>query len=154
MAEGSIVFSPHGRVSSLIVAFRAGQQPFPPSLLSSLAQQVASRIQAGAETELVLGDLDVMRDWGFAGDYVVGMWRMLQVEEPRDFVIGTGVPHTVRDLCRIAFEVVGLHCLGLLTQVLPVSHSLGPKSNDDLASLGPVHPRPEVAVPFDDGLDL
>jgi GDPmannose 4,6-dehydratase len=68
----------------------------------------AKAIRAGKQRELWLGDLDVTRDWGFAGDYVDAMWRMLQRDAPEDFIIGTGVPHTVRDLCRVAFEAVGL----------------------------------------------
>ncbi len=67
-----------------------------------------ARIKLGLEKVLRLGNLDACRDWGFAGDYVDAMWRMLQLEEPEDFVIGTGVMHSVRDLCRIAFEHVGL----------------------------------------------
>ncbi len=58
--------------------------------------------------ELRLGNLESRRDWGFAGDYVDAMWRMLQQDTPRDFVIGTGVTHSVRELCDIAFSYVGL----------------------------------------------
>lgn len=72
----------------------------------------ARRIAAGKERELVLGDLDVTRDWGFAGDYVDAMWRMLQQPAPEDFIIGTGVPHSVKDLCAAAFEAVGLDWRG------------------------------------------
>ncbi|HJU85914.1 MAG TPA: GDP-mannose 4,6-dehydratase [Gemmatimonadota bacterium] len=68
----------------------------------------AARIALGLADKLPIGNLDAERDWGFAGDYVDAMWRMLQGDEPRDYVIGTGVPHSVRDLCRIAFEHVGL----------------------------------------------
>ena len=58
--------------------------------------------------KLPIGNLDAERDWGFAGDYVDAMWRMLQRDEPRDYVIGTGIPHSVRDVCRVAFERVDL----------------------------------------------
>lgn len=58
--------------------------------------------------KLELGNLDAQRDWGFAGDYVDAMWRMLQLDWPDDFVIGTGILHTVRDVCEIAFTHVGL----------------------------------------------
>jgi GDPmannose 4,6-dehydratase len=68
----------------------------------------AARIKLGLERQLPLGSLDAQRDWGFAGDYVVAMWLMLQAESPRDFVIGTGRTHSVRDLCDIAFSRVGL----------------------------------------------
>jgi GDPmannose 4,6-dehydratase len=80
----------------------------PPRFVTAKVALSARAIQAGRQKELVLGDLDVMRDWGFAGDYAVAMWRMLQQQEPDDFIIGTGVPHTVRDLCRLAFDAVGL----------------------------------------------
>ncbi len=68
----------------------------------------AARIKQGVATELVLGNLDSSRDWGFAGDYVKAMWMMLQAESPGDFVIGTGHAHSVRQLVEIAFEYAGL----------------------------------------------
>ena len=67
-----------------------------------------ARIKLGMADELRLGNLDAKRDWGFAGDYVDAMWRMLQQSEPQDYVVGTGVAHSVRDLVAIAFERVGL----------------------------------------------
>jgi GDPmannose 4,6-dehydratase len=67
-----------------------------------------ARIHRGLQSEVVLGDLDARRDWGFAGDYVDAMWRMLQHHKPMDFVIGTGKAWSVRDLCETAFKVVGL----------------------------------------------
>jgi GDPmannose 4,6-dehydratase len=67
-----------------------------------------ARIRLGRATELRLGNLDARRDWGFAGDYVDAMWRMLQQPEPRDYVIGTGVTHAVRDLVEVAFRHAGL----------------------------------------------
>jgi len=68
----------------------------------------AARIKLGRARELRLGRLDPRRDWGYAGDYVEGMWRMLQRDEPRDYVLATGVTHSVRDLCEVAFTHVGL----------------------------------------------
>ena len=67
-----------------------------------------ARIARGLAGELRLGNLDARRDWGFAGDYVDAMWRMLQQPTPADFVIGTGETHTVRELCDIAFRHAGL----------------------------------------------
>jgi len=67
-----------------------------------------ARIVKGKATTLRLGNLDAGRDWGFAGDYVEAMWRMLQQPTPEDYVIGTGETHTVRELCEIAFAHVGL----------------------------------------------
>ena len=68
----------------------------------------AARIALGLASELRLGNLDAHRDWGFAGDYVRAMWLMLQPDTPRDFVIATGKPHSIRELCEIAFGRVGL----------------------------------------------
>jgi len=67
-----------------------------------------ARIRLGLAQELRLGNLDAKRDWGFAGDYVDAMWRMLQQPEPRDYVIGTGFTHSVRDLVEVAFSHAGL----------------------------------------------
>ena len=67
-----------------------------------------ARIKHGKATELLLGNLDAQRDWGFAGDYVDAMWRMLQLDEPKDYVISTGETHTVREFCEIAFAAAGL----------------------------------------------
>jgi GDPmannose 4,6-dehydratase len=68
-----------------------------------------ARIKLGKAKELRLGNIDAKRDWGFAGDYVEAMWAMLQQDKPDDYVIATGVTTTVRDMCRIAFEHVGLN---------------------------------------------
>jgi GDPmannose 4,6-dehydratase len=67
-----------------------------------------ARIKLGTATEVRLGNLDSRRDWGFAGDYVDAMWRMLQQDEPDDYVIGTGETWSVRQLCEVAFSHVGL----------------------------------------------
>lgn len=68
-----------------------------------------ARIKFGKQKELRLGNIDAKRDWGFAGDYVDAMWRMLQQEKPDDYVVATGRTTTVRDMCRIAFDSVGLN---------------------------------------------
>jgi GDPmannose 4,6-dehydratase len=67
-----------------------------------------ARIKLGRTKELRLGNLDARRDWGYAGDYVEAMWRMLQQDQPEDYVVGTGKTHAVRDLCQLAFGHVGL----------------------------------------------
>jgi GDPmannose 4,6-dehydratase len=67
-----------------------------------------ARIKVLGEKGLRLGNLDAQRDWGFAGDYVQAMWLMLQQDEPGDFVIATGQPHSVREFCQLAFGHVGL----------------------------------------------
>jgi GDPmannose 4,6-dehydratase len=68
-----------------------------------------ARIKRGLQQELRLGNLDARRDWGFAGDYVDAMWRMLQRDEPMDFVVGTGQTWSVRQFCDTAFSHVGLN---------------------------------------------
>jgi GDPmannose 4,6-dehydratase len=67
-----------------------------------------ARIKVGLASEVRLGNLESRRDWGFAGDYVDAMWRMLQQNEPEDYVIGTGETFSVRDLCETAFGHAGL----------------------------------------------
>ncbi|HEX4575259.1 MAG TPA: GDP-mannose 4,6-dehydratase [Gemmatimonadales bacterium] len=67
-----------------------------------------ARIVKGKDKELRLGNLAARRDWGFAGDYVEAMWRMLQRPSPGDYVVGTGATHSVRELCELAFAHVGL----------------------------------------------
>jgi GDPmannose 4,6-dehydratase len=68
----------------------------------------ASRIKLGFQKELKLGNLEAKRDWGFAGDYVEGMWQIMQEEEPSEYVIATEEVHTVREFCMIAFSHLGL----------------------------------------------
>ena len=69
----------------------------------------AAKIKLGLANELRLGNLDAKRDWGFAGDYVKAMWLMLQQDEPEDYVISTGITHSVKDLVQIAFDYVNLN---------------------------------------------
>jgi GDPmannose 4,6-dehydratase len=67
-----------------------------------------ARIKLGMATHLALGNLDASRDWGYAGDYVQAMWRMLQQPQADDYVIATGKSHSVRDLVEVAFGHAGL----------------------------------------------
>jgi GDPmannose 4,6-dehydratase len=69
----------------------------------------AAAISLGLQDELVLGDLDARRDWGYAGDYVRAMWLMLQRDEPGDYVVSSGESHSVRELVQAAFACVGLN---------------------------------------------
>lgn len=71
----------------------------------------AARIRAGLQKSLSLGDLDAQRDWGFAGDFVQAMWLMLQHSQPDDYVLATGVSHSIRDLLQLAFDHLGLDWL-------------------------------------------
>jgi len=66
-----------------------------------------ARICAGKQDRVYLGNLDAVRDWGYAPEYVEGMWRMLDADEPQDLVLATGEGHTVRKLCETAFGLVG-----------------------------------------------
>ncbi len=68
----------------------------------------AAAVKLGLEAKLRLGNLEAERDWGFAGDYVRAMWLMLQQDEPQDYVVATGVAHSVRDCLEIAFDHAGL----------------------------------------------
>jgi GDPmannose 4,6-dehydratase len=72
-------------------------------ITSSLA-----KILIHKQKKIILGDIDAKRDWGYAGDYVEAMWKMLQQKKPNDFVIGTGITHSVKDFLRIAFKYVNL----------------------------------------------
>jgi len=80
----------------------------PVEYVSRKITHAAAKIKAGLEHELLLGNLDGQRDWGFAGDYVEAMWMMLQKDQPQDFVIGTGQSHTVRDMLDQVFSCVDL----------------------------------------------
>ncbi len=67
-----------------------------------------ARIKLGLADSITLGNLEAKRDWGFAGDYVEAMWSMLQQDEPDDYVVATGVAHSIRDLLDAAFGHVGI----------------------------------------------
>jgi len=67
-----------------------------------------ARIKLGLQNEIVLGNLDSKRDWGYAGDYVKAMWLMLQRDEPSDYVVATGITHSIEDLVRLAFAEIGV----------------------------------------------
>lgn len=70
--------------------------------------RAAARIAHGLQDNLVLGNLDAKRDWGYAPEYTEGMWRILQQDTPDDFVLATGETRTVREFCEVAFATVGL----------------------------------------------
>ncbi len=70
--------------------------------------RAVARIKAGQQSDLYLGNLESIRDWGYAPEYVEGMWRMLQVEEPDDYVLATGVGYTIREFLEASFERVDL----------------------------------------------
>jgi GDPmannose 4,6-dehydratase len=80
----------------------------PPTFLPRKVALGAASIALGRQDELVLGDLDARRDWGYAGDYVRAMWLMVQRDEPADYVVATGESHSVRELVELAFAHVEL----------------------------------------------
>ena len=76
--------------------------------VSRKVTDAVARIKFGLQEKLVMGNLDAMRDWGFAGDYIQAAWRMLQQDKPDDYVVATGVKHSVRELVELAFSHAGL----------------------------------------------
>ncbi|MGD1899533.1 MAG: GDP-mannose 4,6-dehydratase [Phormidesmis sp.] len=80
----------------------------PPRFVTRKISLAAAAIKLGMRDRMSIGNLDAKRDWGFAGDHVEAMWRMLQADKAEDYVIGTGVLHTVRDLVSAAFDCVDL----------------------------------------------
>jgi GDPmannose 4,6-dehydratase len=80
----------------------------PSDFLPSKVAHAAAEISLGLRRDLALGDLHAQRDWGYAGDYVEAMWRMLQQDEPGDYVVATGTLHSVEELVELAFAHVGL----------------------------------------------
>lgn len=71
--------------------------------------RAVAAIKAGKQDHLYMGNLDAVRDWGYAAEYVEGMWRMLQVDEPEDFVLATGAGYSVKDFLQVSFEHAGLN---------------------------------------------
>ena len=78
------------------------------TFLTRKVTRAATRIKEGLQEKLFLGNLEAQRDWGFAGDYVDAIWRMLQQDEPRDYVIATGQTHSVREFVEVAFGLLDL----------------------------------------------
>ena len=79
-----------------------------PEFVTRKVTMAAARIALGLQSELRMGNLDAERDWGYAADYVIAMWLMLQQSVPSDYVIGTGQMHSVMELCQLAFAAAGL----------------------------------------------
>jgi GDPmannose 4,6-dehydratase len=100
----------HGMHANNAILYNHESPLRPVSFVTAKIADAAARIKLGLQSELALGNLDVRRDWGFAGDYVRAMWMMLQAENAADYVVATGVAHSVRDVCVAAFSHVGLDC--------------------------------------------
>jgi GDPmannose 4,6-dehydratase len=78
-----------------------------PEFVTRKISQAVAKIKLGQQDHLELGNLDAKRDWGYAGDYVQGMWLMLQQDKPDDYVLATGETHSIREFCEIAFAETG-----------------------------------------------
>src|SRR5690606_10791963 len=79
-----------------------------PEFVTRKVSQAVARIKLGLQDDLTLGNLDAKRDWGYAGDYVDAMWRMLQQDTADDYVVATGETHSIRELLDAAFAVIGV----------------------------------------------
>lgn len=90
-----------------------------PEFVTRKVSMAVARISLGLQDSIVLGNLDAQRDWGFAGDYVDAMWRMLQQPEADDYVISTGETHSIRELLDVAFARVGIDDWAGLVQQNP-----------------------------------
>jgi GDPmannose 4,6-dehydratase len=98
----------HGLFACSAILFNHESTRRGPEFVTGKVVQAAARIKLGLADELVLGNLDARRDWGYSGDYVRGMWLMLQATVADDYVLATGKTHSVRELCDLAFQCVGL----------------------------------------------
>lgn len=78
------------------------------SYVTRKISNAVARISLGLQSELRLGNIDQQRDWGYAGDYVIGMWNMLQHDQPDDYILATGVTHTIRDFLSTAFQYLNI----------------------------------------------
>jgi len=79
-----------------------------PEFVTRKVSQAVARIKVGKQEKLELGNMDAKRDWGYSGDYVEGMWRMLQQDKPDDYVLATGETHSIREFCELAFREIGV----------------------------------------------
>lgn len=79
-----------------------------PEFVTRKVSQAVARIKYGKQEKLELGNMDAKRDWGYSGDYVEGMWRMLQQDKPDDYVLATGETHSIREFCELAFREIGV----------------------------------------------
>ncbi|ETW03208.1 GDP-mannose 4,6-dehydratase [Aphanomyces invadans] len=110
-----------------------------PTFVTRKITRAAARIRAGIEDCLYIGNLDAKRDWGHARDFVVGMWQMLQLDTPEDFVLATGECHSVREFVEIAFAAVEL----------PIRWEGGPKGSVDEVGVVANDPSARVVIRVD-----
>lgn len=98
----------YGMYTSCGILFNHEGERRGPEFVTRKISLAVARIKLGLQDKLELGNLDAKRDWGYAGDYVEGMWLMLQQPKPGDFVLATGEAHTIREFCELAFSSVGI----------------------------------------------
>ena len=79
-----------------------------PEFVTRKVSQAVARIKLGKQEYIELGNMDSKRDWGYAGDYVEGMWRILQQDTPQDYVLASGEAHSIREFCEVAFKEIGI----------------------------------------------
>jgi GDPmannose 4,6-dehydratase len=98
----------YGMFASSGILFNHEGERRGPEFVTRKVSQAVARIKLGKQEYIELGNMDSKRDWGYAGDYVEGMWRMLQQDEPDDFVLATGETHSIREFCEAAFKEIGI----------------------------------------------
>jgi len=98
----------HGLFASSVMGFNHESPRRGLEFVTRKVTHQVAKIKCGLATKLMMGNLEAVRDWGFAGDYVRGMWVMLQQAEPDDYVLATGKTHSIRELLQFAFDAVGL----------------------------------------------
>lgn len=98
----------YGLYAANAILFNHESPRRPVSFVTRKISRAAAAIKLGLERQLTLGNIAAKRDWGFAGDFVEGMWQMLQLEKPEDFVLGTGCLHTIEEAVSLAFGFLGL----------------------------------------------
>lgn len=98
----------HGLFGCCGILYNHESERRPTSFVVRKVTNAAARISLGLQSSVELGNLEAQRDWGFAGDYVEAMWRMLQAPAPADYVVATGTPRSVADLLDVAFACVGI----------------------------------------------
>lgn len=98
----------YGMFASCGILFNHEGERRGPEFVTRKISKAAAAISKGNQEFLELGNLDSKRDWGYAGDYVEGMWRILQQDQPDDYVLATGETHTIREFCELAFKETGV----------------------------------------------
>jgi GDPmannose 4,6-dehydratase len=101
----------HGLHASTAILFNHESPRRSEQYVTRKISKTVAIIEAGLTNSLELGNLEIRRDWGFAGDYANAMWKMLQINEGNDYIVATGEMHSIRDFCQIAFEYIGLNYL-------------------------------------------